>query len=97
MRERRIKNIEDTKRYYAEQIKWHDDRIDWCSKMIKHYGEEIKYYKNLPINDIEYKEDRIKYNKNMRAKIYKMRSNWREQKEMLIVYRNEILSRIEEA
>jgi hypothetical protein len=93
----RRKNIEEIKRYYDEQIKWHDERIEWCSKMIKHYGEEIKYYKNLPINDMEYKEDRIKYNKNMRVKIYKMRANWREQKEMLILYSNEVISRIEEA
>jgi hypothetical protein len=51
--------------------------------MIKYYGEQIRYYKNLKINDEEYKEEQIKYNQKMRNRIYKLRKNWREQKEMI--------------
>jgi hypothetical protein len=66
-----------------EELNWINERIEWCDKMIAYYGEQIRYYKNLKINDEEYKEEQIKYNQKMRNRIYKLRKNWREQKEMI--------------
>lgn len=66
-----------------QKLQWYDERIDWCTGMVKHYGEQIRYYKNLPISDTEYKEEQVKYNQKMRNKMYKLRKNWREQKEMI--------------
>lgn len=71
------------KQYFVGEIRWIENRINWCSKMIDGYNREIRYYKNLPINDIEYKESRIKHNVNMRAKFYRMRKNWKNDLELM--------------